>query len=528
MALFFGLVLGYCLYYAPFGVNETDGGFITGLAWQVLNGKVLYQDLIYVRPPLPVWLRVLELQLLPEQIAILGERWIFYLKLGLYSWLGAALLDTGTRRWILAVFGFVVSAHCYPAMAWHTVDGILFSVLAVYLLFKHDRMFSGLLLVTSGALLFAAVLCKQSFYPLVFIFGIALLYRDWRKAILFFTGFTAALLLFMAYLQGNQLLESYVQMTNGAAAGGQAIQHGILDYFQITPELALPSIALVGIVFWLSRKRPVSKWPMVLWQGWLLALVLSYLAITWLRQEHTVPFAQIRALFWVAVLALIWRLREHGTWFPRDEKTMAAALLLAISWSAAISWGYNLPILFATPLVWGAMQVSDLFSKKQGRVKKELLPGLLLLILLTFRIGFEFVYRDGGRSAMTVHLGAVFPKLSGIYSSPQTQELYQDLKALATKYGSNFSVLPAFPQANYLTGAKPPLPLDWVVNRETNGDNILIYKKIKELKPLIFVERIYLEKIQTDPELSLTKDVLETGTRLEETAHFVVLQTAPQ
>ena len=81
--LFFSLLAAYCWYYAPYGINETDGGFLTGLAWQLLNGKTMYADVVYVRPPLPIWLRALELMLLPESWAILGERWIFFGKVAL-------------------------------------------------------------------------------------------------------------------------------------------------------------------------------------------------------------------------------------------------------------------------------------------------------------------------------------------------------------------------------------------------------------------------------------------------------------
>jgi len=529
MALFFGLILGYCLFYAPFGVNETDGGFLTGLAWQVLSGKVLYQDIIYVRPPLPIWLRALELQCLPEQFGVLGERWIFYLKLGLYSWLGAALLERGTRRWVLATFGFVVSAHCYPAMAWHTVDGILFAVLAVYLFFTYNNGKWGYVAaVFAGITLFAALLCKQSFYPLFFIAGGTFFLFNWRKALLFFAGFLAAIGLFVNYLQSNNILESFLQMTNGAAAGGQAIQHGIVDYFRITPELAVPSLGLLAIGSILYLNQGNRKWLNLIWQAWLLSLVLSYATITWLRQAHTVPFAQARVLFWVAVVVIAGRIWQGGTWkkIQEGKPTFIAVLLLGIGWSAAISWGYNLPILFATPLIWGVMQVSDKLAIMTGHLKNWLAVGLLLVLIAVFRIGHEFVYRDGKRSEMTVSLGATFPKFSGVYSSPQTLALYQDLKQLAEKYGANFTVLPAFPQANYLTGTRPPLPLDWVVNRETNADNKLIYKAIKALKPLMFIEKEYLEKIKLDPELSLTKEVLGAGVVLEESRCFLVIQVS--
>ena len=181
MVVFFGLLAGYCFCYAPWGINETDGGFLTGLAWQVLSGKTLYQDVIYVRPPLPVWLRAIEMHILPEHWAVLGERWIFYLKVGLYSWCGAAVLASAARRWMLAAFGFVVSVHCYPPMAWHTVDGILFSVLGIWCVKKIPWSGGAVL---AGVSICAALLCKQSFYPIVAVFaGMVLFDFNLRKVI---------------------------------------------------------------------------------------------------------------------------------------------------------------------------------------------------------------------------------------------------------------------------------------------------------------------------------------------------------
>ena len=98
MFLFFAVLSGYALYYAPYGIDESDGGFMTGLAWQWLSGKALYSELLYARPPLPVWLRAATLCILPDQWAILGERWVFYAQVGLYSWLGASLLAQGAQR----------------------------------------------------------------------------------------------------------------------------------------------------------------------------------------------------------------------------------------------------------------------------------------------------------------------------------------------------------------------------------------------------------------------------------------------
>ncbi len=530
--IFFVLVLGYAIFYAPYGINETDGGFLTGLAWQVLQGKTLYQDVVYVRPPLPVWLRALELQILPTSWAILGERWIFYIKVAAYSWLAAAILSEGRDRWRLAVFGFVVSAHCYPATAWHTVDGILFAVVSAYGLFKMPGRRGAIL---AGVALFAALLCKQSFYPLA-IFGLAAsLAKPIQKPIRFatwmLTGLLVSTALFLLYLYQNNLLAAFLRLTNGAANSGQAIQHGLLDYFRIATPLAVLSVVLLllGVVFW-QKKRFLFVY--LVWIMWLAALIGSYAFAIWQRQDFTVPFAQLRLLFWLAVGwiggQMVERLKTKDQ-LLKTKNYIPALFLLAISWCAAVSWGYNLPILFATPGVWAALEISRrlhhaAFQSTNQPINQSTNFLALLALLAVFRFGYEFVYRDGRRRAMTEDLGRVFPALSGIYSNVETVALYEELKMLTARYGPNVKTLPSFPQANFLTNTMPPLPLDWVVSREMNADSALVMKVLQKKNLVLFIEKQYLTTIETDPELALVRSVVNMATRLEETPHFWVMQ----
>lgn len=530
--LFFCLLAGYSLYYAPFGINETDGGFLTGLAWQVLSGKMLYQEVIYVRPPLPVWLRVMEIKYLPETWAILGERWIFYGKIACYSWLGASVLTKGGSRWQLACLGFVVSAHCYPPMAWHTVDGILFAVFAAWLLVK-DRPIATFI---SGMALAGSLLCKQSFYPLlpVFILFAAIKpAKSMQNAGMLMFGSLLTLGVFGWYLALDHRLDAFLQMTGGASSARQALEHGILDYFRITPELALPGLALLIPAFYGYYKQKNTRYSCYFWIIWLLALPLSFIAVTLWRQEHTVPFAASRAMFLIAVGYLcsnVWRSEfvRNGDFSARIlsalQNRRSEWLLLLVSWSAAVSWGYNLPILFATPWVWAGMKITEKMTSGIFRSgwHHALALGYLLLLLATFRVGYSFIYRDGKRSDMHQPMGEIFTALQSVYSDDQTAEMYQELKLLASKY-QVFAVMPAFPQAHFLTKSKPPLPLDWVVNRETNGHNELVERKMRENQPILFIQKSFWSKIQTDPELSLTREWVNSSVLLEETVHFKVI-----
>ncbi len=535
--------------------------FLTGLAWQILNGKTLYQDIVYVRPPLPVWLRALELQLLPNQWAILGERWIFYIKVATYSWLAAAILTNGQDRWRLATFGFVVSAHCYPAAAWHTVDGILFAVFSAWCLFKMPGRWSVML---AGVALFAALLCKQSFYPLAF-FGLvaAWLFKPDRflkpirfRWLQFSAGFLLSTALFFSYLYQNNLVAGFLRMTNGAASGGQGLQHGILDFFRISPLLLVVSGLLLGVAVWCWKKQQ-PKMLYATWVIWLAALIGSYAFSIWQRQDFTVPFAQSRLLFWLAFGLICYKIVHSSSFILQ----VPALFLLSISWCAAVSWGYNLPILFATPGVWAVLEISrrifqinktaqrgnnwnaddtddaDLHGLKEipllsansassaFQLPLRLASLLALVALLTiFRFGYEFVYRDGRRSEMTENLGRIFPALSGIYSNAETADLYKELKMLADRYGPNVKTLPSFPQANFLTNTAPPLPLDWVVAREMNTDSAFVMRVLQEKKPVLFIEKQYLTTIETDPQLALVRSIVRSATRLEETPHFLVVQ----
>jgi hypothetical protein len=509
--VFFMLPLAYCFYYAPFGINETDGGFITGLAWQVLSGKALYTGIIYVRPPIPIWLRVVEMLWLPADYAILGERCLFYLKVAAYCGIGSGLLPSGGRRWFTAVIAFIVSAHCYPAAAWHTTDGLLFATISVYCLFRGNDKF--LPIAASVLALLLAAGCKQSFYPLVIawpVWAYGHLKGSARKQAAW--CFAVALAGLLILLFSTDFGQAFRQSTAGAATLTAALQHGLLDFLRIHPLVGAPMVALLFFHFFYPRVVRFTAISLLAWP------LLTYAAAIMKQGDFTLPFAQSRLLF---LFAAAW----GGYCFSCGRWISKAALpffsLLFISWCGAQSWGYNLPILFALPWTFA---FADFLRKRlvQNSLAAQVIPVLLLLLL--FRYGYAFIYRDGPRAEMSVHLGSIFPRLSGIYTGVEHAAQYQELKDLSVKYGPNLKTLPAFPLSNYLNDTPPVLPLDWVVKREIGNRRAYLNEKIKNPSILFLVEKKVKNQLSRDRELEIVRSVMEDGEILEETPHFWVIQ----
>jgi len=262
----------------------------------------------------------------------------------------------------------------------------------------------------------------------------------------------------------------------------------------------------------------------------LLLLPLSYGLVTWKNQAFTLPFAQSRLLFDGAVLWGAWAW-YRGHWSP--EQTLRFTALLGVSWCAGLSWGYSLPILCAVPWVYAWMDMANVFGSTfmlpqrwRGAWLSWLQPVYFALLLGVFGFAYTFLYNDGKRSDAQVHLGTIFPKLQGIYTSAAHAGLYRDLQQLATQFGPGFKTLPHFTLANYLTSTFPVLPLDWVVLRESGRDNSLIDSTLNKKNFLFFIQKAQIQRIQIDPEMKFAQKVLEKGNIIAETPHFLVVRTS--
>jgi hypothetical protein len=565
-AAFWVIVVIYCLIYAPFGLNDTDSGFITSLAWQVLSGKTLYTEVTYVRPPMSVWMRMLELKLLPEHLQIIGERYFFYLKMAAISYFAAACLSKGDRRWQLATLNFVIGVHCYPPAAWHTIDGLLFATFALWLS-NSARLLCNFF---TGVIMMAAILSKQVFWimPVAMWFYWITAIQLKRDSMAFVVGFVLTYVLFWCVMQQNGSYDAYWNLTSASTNFAQLLQHGLFDYFDWY-LLALPFVLLLLI----NRYKLIHvEIHVVLGLSLvLLGFIGVYLWQIHSRDTYTAPFAAARFLHILAVFYLFF----HGFVLKKrpNPAFIAITVLVSISWASSVSWGYNLPIFLPIAGIYALHQmfrralfpdgglhhtdeqiieslIGEAPNKRASKIRREtyaierenIVEGLkekskvigtfgghllywifLIILLFVFRYAYMHVYRDGRRSQMHMEMGQIYPQLSGIYSDEGTFKKYSELKQLQTAY-PNATTLPTVTLADYLAKQRPQLPLNWVVTRE--------FGKPEQWQPLLdqcrgkvfLIEKEMLERVQIEPEFIFTKMVLEQSNLVADNDWFRVVK----
>ncbi len=482
-----GLALIATALYGRHGWNGEDDGFLTGLAWRVVLGEWPYRDFIYIRPALSPVLHALTLLIFPEAGQVLCMRFLYFLALAASTFVTVAELDraagsAGPRVPVtaIALLGFAIASSGFPPMPWHTVDGVLLGACGLAA-FSRARGVAGLAL---GALLVtAAAATKQSFFFLVPI-GIAQVAwargrRDAILAAVICGGLAAGT---AGLLAGNGLLGECLRQITSATHAGSLLGAGAIAYLKPLGLYAVPAIA--GVValdrgLALARGRPIARaWiPYAVLGGVLTGSIVHVL----IERRFVTPLVNYPGLLWLATgLALV---------VDRTLPRRAVALLgacLGLAWCASLSWGYQTPVLFAAPLVWGALWISTRwFGTNALRLTALVLP----LALAVQGTSYLYPYRDAPRAELRHDLGEVFEKLRGLKSSEKSLQRLRELSRLKTVYGERFTVLPSLPAAHYLTGTRPVIAIDWPIEIETAGRTLEIERQLARSGGFVFLDR---------------------------------------
>lgn len=528
LILFIGITLFYVLFYGPYGYDDADGGYTLALSWRLYNGELPYKDFIIVRPPLSPIFHSLFFYIIPDNFQLIFDRTLCYVLFALSSLFGALTIklkfpEIEIDVYLLASIGFVFSIVNFPPMAWHTLDGIFFASIGVYILTKYSSVLS----IPLGILfLFLSALCKQPFYllPVAALSYIALLTRDVKRVIIAATSLMLLVGCFYYTLHALNILDGFIAQTTGSTT--------ITDLLIACGNyLSVNSFYfLLPIIFWVMFRTPFTvlgltfdkKWVPFIFISLLLILpMLLYLKALFFTNDSKLQVYRANTtaimLFIVTILLILANIVNSSKW-------ITLVFLILISWCASISWSYQTPVLFSVPLVFGFFVT----AQKYFELKKvtNLAFFTLTVAFATYLIAYQKPYGNPMRNELNYSVGNIFSKLYFIKVGKETHEKYSEFSQLVQRYGNNFKTLPGMPLSNFLTNSKSPIKLDWVFNAEAQNENQNIISQLKNKKTTIFIEKAP-QLISVSPGggkfiSTVTYEIKMTWNKIDSTKYFEI------
>jgi len=517
------LSLAYFFAYGYYGFSDTDQGFIQGLAWRVVQGEIPYLDFVYVRPPLSIYLHSLGV-LLPMPV-LLG-RLFFYLNCGVTVWLCTRTLQhyfdfqpIGISPAIFAGISYVCVVHNFPPMPWHTTDGLFFAALGIYWI----AIGRGMSFTVLGLLaLFLAAMCKQSFYPLLVVGPLLVFFlKDWVEALWGVGIFLGILLLIIGagLLFAGDWVAAFASQTFGTTPLADLLEVGLYKYGKPLLMLLVPSLIVWRIQQDFILPNAWKYVPAAIYWVFFWALLGLHVVKVLETREYLAPsFGFSQAFFLLAVAVAI-----RGTWINTPSYVVLLALLVT-AWCAGLSWGYARTSLFFTPVLFGFFLM--LYDDLEFRVPRYFYGVIFVFLAWTYAILYQFPYRSVPREDTIYNAGAVFPKLAGIQVGEQMYDKCAELSALSERYSPEFTVLPAFPLAHFLTDTPNPLAVDWAHNAEIGGLDQLpaMVAQLQASTNFVFLENDKTGELQDSTRYGslLSKHVVDTWTPVEAGTYFTV------
>lgn len=523
--------LFYAIFYAPYGMDTTDFGYFYGYGWRILNGQAPYRDFAYIKPALPLYWHAFWMSLTPEKWLVLGGKLGFMATMLGASWFGALYLnkifDLSKLRLslpLLATCGFVFGVHSFPAMPWHTPDGVLFASASLW------SAASGFCFV-AGLLACCAFLCKQSFLfaPAAIFILIIILKRDKRALILYILACSLALGLAAGWLVANDAFSQFRAMTTGQLAISEALDAGALIYLR--QNWLIPLGALVPwIVCLLVKKRVPSLLSPCF--AYIFILTIWYIYNVF-DQKTWIGFGASWPTFFMLLggAAVLLPGRFLDPWTrraPRFAGSVGLGAALLVAWSAAISGGYKIPAFFAVPLVFSFFLFGPLFGLKINALAWTTLLCGLVMFWVGYRYPYVFPVRPLQFSDFKRDAGEIYPRASGVIIDEEMAEKLAELKALRVKYGSNYKTLPGFTLAYFLNGDYPVYGSDWLIDWEINGETDKFYKELLDKKLKVFMEKDQMDAERADnyerAGYGVPQLVRKNWKVIDETPRFIVLE----
>jgi len=490
------------LLYSSLGFNPTDDGFTLAYSRRIIEGQIPHRDFIIIRPFLSPLLHI-PFVLWGGDYMYLFSRFFVWFQLACIAWVCTSLIEKGlvkqsfrkVEKISIALISFAVSAHAFPVMAWHTIDGLFFISLGFALCVTekpNSKLFGYILLGL-------AYLCKQSF---IFVAPLTLIIiGDWRKTRYWIAIFAPGIIYTSFLLLTNALPDAILQLTSQR----DFLSVGFKTYFNRDVLLGV----LVGYfsTTLIVRSNQIKSSFNNTWKEWLGLLTLSLIPIINItrRLSKGSPYFDLSfTLFGLVVGVASFHLLEKVV--KSAEQVKVVLLVSIMAWSASLSIGYNFPILVSGQLL--VVLLAYTYPGIQQKLEKQNCRHLysLVILLMSTLVLVSFgvtrrhnIYRDQAASTLTERLDAVLPGGKGIRTNENTYNFLVDLQEairVSQDLGITYAIIPdcagwwgASPQAN-------PLPIDWTLGTELNKPELVI-RVIQKLESMRNTNTVIVQKVES-------------------------------
>jgi len=488
-AILFLLPFIYTLLFGRYGFEDSDSGFIVGLGWRILNGELPYRDFYYVRPPLSPCLSAFFLYVLPEYGQLFYIRFLTYVIMLLTILMTTDVLDKfynfkelNLNKYLFSIISFFILSIGHLDFQWPTTDGIFFAILGLWILVSYKDNF--FLVVLAGILFALSALAKQNFMtiPVLALIFTFLTYGK-KLGVLVFFGIIINFLIFYLWLDSNSLVELFINQTTGVTSVKDLIKAGFLNYF-ISDKALLGLVSLISIILMFVH-RFYNKFFNIKFISFLILCTIVLINLSYIIYTQT-SGKLIRFDLTFPVIVTLYFIYLFVSKKEKLKNHYILAFLFAIAWSSSISWGYNTPILFFIPILFGIIFILSKHYKFLNSYKYNL---AFIVLIIVYSIPYNlFPYRD--KPIWLLHSNAVeiSDKAAFIITNKNIIAKHKELSKLLKDYPKS-TVLPSVPLAYYLNNLNNNFKIDWAMDVEAGYDIDGLIKNINECCQYCIVEK---------------------------------------
>lgn len=446
--------------YAAWGFNPTDDGFVLAYARRILEGQVPHRDFIAIHLTGSGYLHAPFVAFGGEHTYLIS-RFFVWVQLASIAWawteLCARVAETRPPLGLqiaIALISLALSAHYFPDMAWHTIDGLFLISAGLWLRVANP----GRLRFGGDLLLGAAILCKQNFVFCVPL--IILLCERRQRGVASLCAVALPALYALGMIVSGGAGDAWSQLTTQS----DLATPGFYKYLWEPAYAGGAVIGLLTIMLLRSRdEREHSEADMAATDlaGLVVVLVLIVGAANAMTQGRYLgsPAFGLFGLACGTTLALAAQAS------PRDAQWRIGLIAVAVGWCTALSIGYNTPALAAGTAMTFLLQ---LWLPRRGspnpvRWAATFLVGMVgVWCLGAFDLArMKFVYLERPANELTWPLDGVLPGGAGLRTDRNTYLVLRDLRTVTAGVDGRYAIIPDF--AGWWPAAEQanPLPVDW-------------------------------------------------------------------